>query len=182
MRKKLLRLLRLVPIALALSGIASAQTTGTIIGVVTDASTGKPVAGALVVATGPNLQGEQTAITDETGNYRIGQLPAGDYKLAVQLQGYKPAERTDIRLSADKTLRVPITATPEAVQLEEQVVKTGLAPVVNVGSAEAGAVVSKEFIANVPVGRNFQAIAQSVPQAAGDAYGVSFQGAQSPES
>ncbi|HEU4382397.1 MAG TPA: hypothetical protein VFR85_02745, partial [Anaeromyxobacteraceae bacterium] len=46
----------------------------------------------------------------------------------------------------------------------------------------AGAVVSKEFIANVPVGRNFQAIAQSVPQAAGDAYGVSFQGAQSPES
>ncbi len=181
MRKKLLRLLRLVPVALALWGIASAQTTGTIIGVVTDAATGKPVAGALVVATSPNLQGEQTAITDESGNYRIGQLPAGDYKLVVQLQGYKPAERTDIRLSVDKTLRVPITATPEAVQLEEQVVRTGLAPVVNVGSSEAGAVVSKEFIGTVPVGRNFQAIAQTVPQAAGDAYGVGFQGALSPE-
>ncbi|HET6921823.1 MAG TPA: hypothetical protein VFI16_01625, partial [Anaeromyxobacteraceae bacterium] len=63
MRKKLLRLLRLVPIALAFWGVASAQTTGTIVGVVTDAATGKPVAGALVVATSPNLQGEQTGMT-----------------------------------------------------------------------------------------------------------------------
>lgn len=181
MRKKLLRLLRLVPIAVAFWGVASAQTTGTIIGVVTDAATGKPVAGALVVATSPNLQGEQTAMTDEGGNYRLGQLPAGQYKLVVQLQGYKPAERTDIRLSVDKTLRANITATPEAVQLEEQVVRTGLAPVVNVGSAEAGGVVSREFMSTVPVGRSFQAIAQTVPQAAGDVYGVGFQGGQSPE-
>src|SRR5512143_1855800 len=181
MRKKLLRLLRLVPIAVAFWGVASAQTTGTIIGVITDAATGKPVAGALVVATSPNLQGEQTGMTDEGGNYRITLLPPGQYKLVVQLQGYKPAERSDIRLSADKTLRANITATPEAVQLEEQVVRTGLAPVVNVGSAEAGGVVSREFIANVPVGRNFQAIAQTVAQASGDAYGVGFQGGLSPE-
>ncbi len=181
MRKMSLRLLRLVPIALALWGVASAQTTGTIIGVVTDAATGKPVAGALVVATSPNLQGEQTGLTDEAGNYRIGQLPPGPYKLVVQLQGYKPSERSDIRLSADKTLRANMTATPEAVQLEEQVVRTGLAPVVNVGSAETGSVVSREFIANVPVGRSFQELARTAAQAAGDQYGVGFQGAQSPE-
>ncbi len=181
MRKKLLRLLRLVPIALALWGVASAQTTGTIIGVVTDASTGKPVAGALVVATSPNLQGEQTAMTDEAGNYRLSLLPPGAYKLVVQLQGYKPSERGDIRLSADKTLRANITATPEAVQLEEQVVRTGMAPVVNVGSAESGSVVSKEFIANVPVGRGYEAISLVAPSATGDTYGISFAGAQSPE-
>lgn len=182
MRKKLLRLLRLVPIALAFAAsVASAQTTGTIIGVVTDAATGRPVAGALVVATSPNLQGEQTALTDAGGNYRLGLLPPGQYRLAVQVEGYKPSERSDIRLSADKTLRANITATPEAVQLEEQVVRTGLAPVVNVGSSETGSVVSREFMANVPVGRSFQAIAQSAPQASGDAYGVGFQGGQSAE-
>ena len=60
-------------------------------------------------------------------------------------------------------------------------VRTGLAPVVNVGSAEAGAVVSREFMANVPVGRSFQAIAQTVPSASGDSYGVGFSGGQSPE-
>jgi hypothetical protein len=182
MRKKLLRLLRLVPIALAFTAsVASAQTTGTIIGVVTDAATGRPVAGALVVATSPNLQGEQTAVTDANGNYRIILLPPGQYRLAVQVEGYKPSERSDIRLSADKTLRANITATPEAVQLEEQVVRTGLAPVVNVGSSETGSVVSREFMANVPVGRSFQAIAQSAPQASADSYGVGFQGGQSPE-
>ena len=181
MRKKVLRLLRLVPIALALSGVASAQTTGTIVGVVTDASTGKPVAGALVVATSPNLPGEQTAITDESGNYRLPLLPPGEYKLVVQFQGYKPAERTDIRLSSDKTLRANITATPEAVQLEEQVVRTGMAPVINVGSAESGQVVSKDFIANVPVGRGYENISLVAPAATGDFYGISFAGSQSPE-
>jgi len=180
MRKKLLRFLCAASLAI-IAGQAHAQTTGTIIGVITDASTGKPVEGAVVIATSPNLQGEQTAVTGKDGSYAIRLLPSGQYKLMVQIAGFKPSDRSDIRLSADKTLRANMSVVPEAVTLEEQVVKTGIAPVVNVGSSEAGAVVSREFIANVPVGRSFQAIAQSVPQAAGDQYGVGFQGAQSPE-
>ena len=57
MRKKLLRLLRLAPIALAFWGVASAQTTSTVIGVVTDASTGQPVAGAALAAATPHPPG-----------------------------------------------------------------------------------------------------------------------------
>ena len=181
MMKKLLRLLRVAPIALVFAGVASAQTTGTIIGVVTDASTGKPVAGAVVIATSPNLQGEQTAVTDGNGNYRLTLLPAGEYKLAVQLEGYKPSDRSDIRLSIDKTLRANLAVVPEAVQIDEQVVKTGTAPVINVGSAESGSVISSEFVASVPVGRTFDAIARVAPTASSDAYGTGFAGAQSPE-
>jgi hypothetical protein len=175
-----LRLLRILPIALLFAGTASAQTTGTIIGVVTDASTGKPVAGALVLAKSPNLQGEQTAITDDAGNYRLTLLPPGAYALAVQLEGFKPFERTDIRVSADKTIRANLSVVPEAVQLEEQVVRTG-APAVDVASAEAGAVVSQEFMSSVPVGRGYEAIAVVAPTAKFDTYGVSFAGSQSPE-
>ncbi|MFT3913840.1 MAG: carboxypeptidase regulatory-like domain-containing protein [Anaeromyxobacteraceae bacterium] len=181
MMKKLLRLLRVAPIALVFAGVASAQTTGTIIGVVTDASTGKPVAGAVVIATSPNLQGEQTAVTDGNGNYRLTLLPAGEYKLAVQLEGYKPSDRSDIRLSIDKTLRANLAVVPEAVQIDEQVVKTGTAPVINVGSAESGSVISSEFVASVPVGRTFDQIARVAPTASADAYGTGFAGAQSPE-
>src|SRR5512142_2664597 len=79
MKKKLLRLLRIVPLALLFASVASAQTTGTIIGVVTDASTGQPVAGAVVIATSPALQGQQTAVTDNAGNYRLQILPPGAY-------------------------------------------------------------------------------------------------------
>lgn len=181
MRKKLLRLLRVAPLALLFAGVASAQNTGTLIGVVTDASTGKPVAGAVVIATSPSLQGQQTAVTDNAGNYRITLLPPGEYALTVQLGGYKDASRSDIRLSQDKTLRANMAVVPEAVQMEEQVVKTGTAPVVNVGSAEAGAVVSKEFIASVPVARGFEQVAVVAPTARLDQYGISFAGAQSPE-
>jgi outer membrane receptor protein involved in Fe transport len=178
---KLLRLLRIAPLALLFAGVAFAQTTGTIIGVVTDASTGKPVAGAVIVARSPNLQGEQTAVTDANGNYRITLLPPGAYSLAVQLEGFKPAERSDITMRADKTIRANIAVVPEAVQMEEQVVRTGAAPVVNIGAAESGAVVSREFMANIPVGRSVENVAEVVPTAQADTYGVSFAGAQSPE-
>ncbi|ACG71523.1 conserved hypothetical protein [Anaeromyxobacter sp. K] len=181
MRKKLLRLLRIAPLALLFAGVAFAQTTGTIIGVVTDASTGKPVAGAVIVARSPNLQGEQTAVTDANGNYRITLLPPGAYSLAVQLEGFKPAERADITMRTDKTIRANIAVVPEAVQMEEQVVRTGAAPVVNIGAAESGAVVSREFMANIPVGRSVENVATVVPTAQTDSYGVSFAGAQSPE-
>jgi hypothetical protein len=183
MRKKLLRLLWVAPVAMLLfAGTASAQLTGTIVGVVNDAATGKPVAGALVIATSKALQGEQTAVTDGKGQYTLTSLPAGQYKLSAQLQGYKPAERTDINLRVDYTIRANIAMVPEAVQMEEQVVKTGAAPAVNIGSAEAGTIVSKEYLAAVPLtSRSYEQAAVIAPTAQRDMYGVSFAGATSPE-
>ncbi len=182
MRMKLLRLLRLAPLALLLVGVASAQTTGTIIGVVTDAQSGKPMAGALVVATSSQMQGEQTVVTDKGGAFRLQALPPGEYKLAAQFDGYKTAERSDLTVRLDKTIRANLALVPEAVQLDEQVVKTGnIAPAINVGTAEAGAVVSREFLSNVPVSRGFQNVAIVAPTATFDLLGVSFAGATSNE-
>ena len=182
MRKKLLRLLWVAPVAMLLfAGFASAQTTGTIVGVVNDAATGKPVAGALVIATSKSLQGEQTAVTDAKGNYTLSALPAGQYTLTAQLQGFKPATRSDINLRVDFTIRANIAMVPEAVQMEEQVVRTGTAPAVNIGSAEAGTIVSKEFLATVPGTRTYEQAATIAPTAQRDMYGVSFAGATSPE-
>jgi len=182
MRKKLLRLLWVAPVAMLLfAGFAAAQTTGTIVGVVNDAATGKPVAGALVIATSKALQGEQTAVTDAKGNYTLSALPAGQYTLTAQLQGFKPATRSDINLRVDFTIRANLAMVPEAVQMEEQVVRTGTAPAVNIGSAEAGTIVSKEFLATVPGTRTYEQAATIAPTAQRDMYGVSFAGATSPE-
>jgi len=95
-------------------GICRGRNTGTIIGVITDASTGKPVEGAMVIATGVNLRGEENAFTGRDGSYAIRLLPAGPYKLTVQIAGYKPTDRADIRLSAEETLRVDISVVTEA--------------------------------------------------------------------
>jgi hypothetical protein len=183
MRKKLLRLLWVAPVAMILfADAASAQSNGTIVGVVSDAATGKPVAGALVIATSKALQGEQTAVSDARGQFNITALPPGDYKLSAQLQGFKPAERADIRLRVDFTLRANLAMVPDSVQMEEQVVRTGTAPAVNIGSAEVGTIVSKDFLASVPLtSRSFENAALIAPTATRDPLGISFAGASSPE-
>ena len=84
-------------------------------------------------------------------------------------------------MRVDKTIRANLAVVPEAVQMEEQVVRTGAAPVVNIGAAESGAVISREFVANIPVGRTVENVSTVVPTASVDQYGVGFAGAQSPE-
>ena len=54
---------------------------------------------------------------------------------------------------------------PEAVQMEEQVVRTGVAPAVNIGYAEAGTVLSREFLATVPPTRYYEQAADVAPTA-----------------
>jgi iron complex outermembrane recepter protein len=122
MAKMLRRLVRIVPLALLIAGVAIAQGTSSITGVVTDGSTGKPVVGAVVVVTSPALEGEQTAVTEAGGKFTVPNLPAGDYTLAVQFEGYKPFERSDLALKEGTTLRANAAVVPEAVQMEEVVV------------------------------------------------------------
>ena len=104
------------------AGTAIAQDTSSITGVVTDASTGKPVVGAVVVVTGPAIQAEQTVVTEAGGKFTVPNLPRGDYTLAVQMDGYKPFERADLKLKEATTLRANASVVPEAVQMEEVVV------------------------------------------------------------
>src|SRR3712207_4500827 len=60
---------------------AQTLTTGAIQGVVTDAQTGEALPGVTVVAASPALQGTQAAITDDTGQFKITNLPPGTYEL-----------------------------------------------------------------------------------------------------
>ena len=122
MAMKLRRLVRIAPLALLFAGTAIAQGTSSITGVVTDGSTGKPVVGAVVVVTSPALPAEQTAVTEAGGKFTVPNLPAGDYTLAVQFEGYKPFERSDLKLKEGTTLRANAAVVPEAVQMEEVVV------------------------------------------------------------
>jgi Carboxypeptidase regulatory-like domain/TonB dependent receptor len=182
MTTRLLVLHRGFAVALLFTGVAAAQTTGTLIGVVTDAQTGRPLVGALVVATSPLLQGPQTGLTDTAGAFHINLLPPGEYRLAATLDGYLAAERADIQLRLDMTLRANLVLVPEVVRMEEQVVKSSQArPVVDVGSAETGTIISRDFLDDIPVGRGFEDVALVAPTARLTGYGVAFAGSTAPE-
>ena len=155
---------------------ARAQLTGTIVGAVSDAATGKPLAGVVVVATSPALQSEQTASTDSRGRFTLPLLPPGRFRIVALLAGYLPAERGDLVLRVDYTLRANLTSTPEAVEVEPQVIRSGVAPAVNVGTAEEGVVISREYLASVPTTREYLGTVIVTPTALPERYGFSLGG------
>jgi hypothetical protein len=177
---------------LLLGSVALAQSSSSvIIGTVANAdpaSKGTALADVVVTATSPNLQGEQTVVTDAQGQYRIPQLPPGNYVLRFDREGFRPFTRSDIQLRLNRTIRVNVELLPEA--LTEQIEITGAPPTIDVGSTTTGVNVDQEFIRRIAVNRpggkggaarSFESLAELAPGAQNDLYGVSVNGSTSPE-
>ena len=79
-------------------GIAMAQDTKTVSGVVSDAATGQPLAGVLVEAYGNN---RITALTDENGAYEL-KVPEYVSSVSMRVEGYQILQKA-IGQQADKT-------------------------------------------------------------------------------
>src|SRR4029077_15691486 len=83
----------------ALCTPASAQrTTASVRGTVTDSSHAL-VPGATVTITNPDTGLSRTAVTDSDRGHTVTELPNGRYTIAVSLQGFKTATRTDLVLN-----------------------------------------------------------------------------------
>ena len=70
---------------MALVAPAVLAQTGTLSGVVTDASTQEPLPGANVAI----QEIQKGAATDADGNYRITGIPEGAYSVTISFIGYK---------------------------------------------------------------------------------------------
>ncbi|QSQ19739.1 TonB-dependent receptor [Pyxidicoccus parkwayensis] len=185
------RVLRETGVVLAaglLYGSAAFAQSSTMIGTVIDAQSRQPVPDVVVTATSPNLQGEQTVVTDAQGNYRIPQLPPGVYTLRFEKEQFRPYARADVQLRLNRTIRVNVELLPES--LGEVVEITGTPPTIDVGSTTTGVNVDQEFIKRIAVARpggkggaarSFESLAELAPGAQTDNYGVSINGATSPE-
>jgi len=178
-------LLGLLPASAALAQIS----TSVLVGNVVDASTKTPVADVVVTATSPSLQGEQVVVTDGTGLYRVPQLPSGAYTLRFEKESYRPFSRSGIEVAADQTLRLNVELLPETAG-SEAIMVIGTPPVIDIASSATGTTVNQEFMQNLAVARpgglgganrSFDSLATTAPQANADFYGVSINGATSPE-
>src|SRR5262245_3113372 len=89
----------------ALAVLAWGQTgLGTITGIVTD-PTGAVVANASVEATNADTGLAYKAISTETGNFTVPQLPVGRYQLSVEVPGFKKYSRQGLAIAAAQVLR-----------------------------------------------------------------------------
>ena len=107
--------MRLAPIvaAVLLAAGARAQTAGGISGVVVDED-GAPVARAVLIVSGPALQGERTASTDPSGVFDLPQLPPGAYSIDVHCFGYASFTQEGVAVHLASTTQVTLRMLHEA--------------------------------------------------------------------
>ena len=136
------RLLVAAAFVVIVPALASAQS---IAGVVRDAS-GAVLPGVTIEATSPALiEKVRTSVTDDTGQYRVENLPPGTYTLTYTLPGFSTVERTGVQVQTGVT--VTLNAELRVGDLQETITVTGETPVVDVqNSTRVQTVLSDEVL------------------------------------
>jgi TonB-dependent SusC/RagA subfamily outer membrane receptor len=93
-----------------------APAVGTVTGRVTDAASGQPVAAAQVIVVGTTFG----RTTDANGEYSIGGLPAGDFRVTTRRVGYVPVTKS-VTVRDGASVTVDFALVPAPTQLTEVV-------------------------------------------------------------
>jgi hypothetical protein len=139
--------------------------TGEIYGKIGDEE-GTPLPGVTVRASGVNLQGIRSTISDTNGYFRFPLLPIGEYQLDFELQGFAKLiqQNVIVRLGVTTSLNVVM----KIATIEQQLTVIAEAPLIDKSKADNAYNVGVEDLANVPVqGRNIQEIVNLAPGVTG---------------
>jgi hypothetical protein len=156
----------LVLAATLLAGVAalSAQTTGGIIGRVTDED-GGALPGVTVTATSSALQGARVTVSDGAGEFRLPLLPPGAYDLVFELAGFGTEKgQVSVGLGHDTTFSIFLHPTTS-----EEITVTGAVPDVDPRSSSVGTNFSAQAIETLPSGRNYSSLIQVAAGVSSDA-------------
>jgi hypothetical protein len=139
----------------------------TVSGLVKD-SGGAVVPGASVTVTNlaTNVATQQT--TTETGSYLIVNLIPGQYRIDIELTGFKKRSQT-VTLEVGQRARVDISL--EVGNFAETVDVAGASPILKTSEAALGSVIPEIQVANLPLAiRNWDDLLALVPGVQGDRY------------
>ena len=131
----------------------SNSTTGQLFGTVTDPN-GAVMPGTTVEATNNDSGFSRRAVSDASGFYRMDLMPVGNYEVRGVLAGFKTQIYRDVYIGLGSSARIDFALQISAI--EEEIVVTAEAPVVETTNPNASSTVSDEQIANLPLnGRDF---------------------------
>jgi hypothetical protein len=126
--------------------------TGTILGVVRDAS-GGVVPDARVTVTNADTSLTRAGTTASDGSYRFPALPVGPYRVEVAKEGFATLTRTGITLVLGQEASIDITL--QVGSTGQEVTVTGEAPLVQTTSSTVAGLVNEQQVADLPLnGRN----------------------------
>jgi hypothetical protein len=119
-------------------GVTAQDVTATITGTVTDPS-GSAVSGASVTARSVERGVTYNAVTDESGLYRISQLPVGNYELRVEMQGFQTSAYPSFPLALNQTGRIDVQL--KVGQVTQTVEVSGAAPILKTESTQVDTII-----------------------------------------
>ena len=137
----------LLSLALAAPATAAAQSLATVQGFVSD-DTGASLPGVTVELVDVERGQTRTAVTNPSGFFALRAVPSGEYDLVASLIGFRTARRENVRLLVGQSLEVDLRLGLAAV--EETVLVTGEAPLIEVGRSGAAGYVTGDEIATCP--------------------------------
>jgi len=154
----LIRLLAVMAVLVAAPSLARAQSLA---GSVRDTS-GAVLPGVTIEASSPALITKvRTGVTDETGQYRIPDLPPGTYKVTFTLPGFATVVREGVELSGGGVMT--IGAEMRVGSLEESITVTGESPVVDVQTARQQTVIDGDIVRALPASRSYGNYIAAIP-------------------
>jgi Carboxypeptidase regulatory-like domain len=140
---------------------SSSFAQATLSGVVRDAS-GAVLPGVSVEASSPVLiEKTRTAVTDGTGQYRITELPPGNYALTFTLAGFSNVKREGVEVTGSGV--IPINTEMRVGTLAETITVSGETPVVDTQTTRRQAVLTSDIINTLPATRSYGALLTAIP-------------------
>jgi len=146
------RFLLTILTTLVMLSASNAQTTqtGSLRGTVTD-SEGSALPGVNITVSGPSMMGVNTALTNESGAWRIPVVPPGTYTILAELSGFQKVRREGVLVRVGMTVTINLTMVVDP--LREEITVIAPSPVVDVVSTKTTTTVTPEAIQHLPIPR-----------------------------
>ncbi len=124
-----------------------AGSTGKIVGIVKDKSSGEPLIGVNIVLEGTNLG----ASTDMDGTFIILNVPPGTYTVIAQYIGYSNVRIQNVKVNVDLTTELSIEMQESALELGEEVTVVAQREMVTKDLTASTATVDADRIQALPI-------------------------------
>jgi hypothetical protein len=122
-------------------------------------TTGAVVPNATVTARNPATNISRSTTSDDSGNYRIVNLPPGDYEITVEAQNFKKSVLTKVALTVGQTADLDITLEPGQIT-ESVTISDATSEIVETSKTAVATTIDQQRINNLPINeRNYLSFA-----------------------
>ncbi len=139
--------------------LTAQEQTGEIIGTIV-LEDGSAIPGVVIEATGPNLIGKQTTVTNMVGAFRLMALPPGSYEVIYRLEGFRTGKRRNVPVGVGRIYKLDIMM--ETGGLFRSFCSC-VPPRFDVRKNQTAVNIPKEQFKKLPKGRDFLSILSIVP-------------------